>query len=190
MFQGSEIFVILLVALVVLGPERLPEIARKLGGYTAELRKAARELRAGLESELGDVSGIVDDVRSPINEIKQVARDTTGEMRKVGSEAKRDLDEAAGEARSPSSWVGPKPISGPTPADAMADLESIERTGLPLDEASGDDRGPSWIGPKPISGPTRGDAMADLEATERTGVPADEASDIAHNDDLPGEATG
>ena len=24
-------------------------------------------------------------------------------------------------------WEGPKPISGPTPADAMADLEEIEK---------------------------------------------------------------
>lgn len=190
MFQGSEIFVILLVALVVLGPERLPVVARKLGSYTAELRKAARELRAGLESELGDVSGIVDDVRSPINEMKQAARETTGEMRKIGSEAKRDLDETAGEARSSASWVGPKPISGPTPADAMADLESIERTGLPLDEANGDDSGPSWVGPKPISGPTPADAMADLEAIEQAGRPVDEASEPARDDDLPGKATG
>lgn len=190
MFQGSEIFVILLVALVVLGPERLPVVARKLGGYTAELRKAARELRAGLEAELGDVSGIVDDVRSPINEMKRAARETTGEMRKIGSEAKHDLDDAAGEARSPSSWVGPKPISGPTPADAMADLESIERTGRPVDEAAGDTQSPSWIGPKPISGPTPADALADLESIERTGRPSDAASEAVGDGELPGEATG
>jgi sec-independent protein translocase protein TatB len=133
-FQGSEIFVILLVALVVLGPERLPVVARKLGHYTAELRKAARELRAGLESELGDVSGIARDLKSPINEMKQVARETAGEMKKIGTEAKKDLDAAAGDARSPSSWVGPKPISGPTPEDAMADYEAIQKTGKPLDE--------------------------------------------------------
>jgi sec-independent protein translocase protein TatB len=189
-FQGSEIFVILLVALVVLGPERLPTLARKLGGYTAELRKAARELRAGLESELGDVSGIVDDVRSPINELKQAARETTGEMRRIGSEAKQDFDEAAGEARSPSSWVGPKPISGPTPADAMADLESIERTGRPVDEVAEEPQNPSWVGPKPISGPTPADAMADLESIEAPGPPLDEAPDPAAEDDVPGEATG
>ena len=177
------------MALVVLGPERLPSLARKLGGYAAELRKAARELRSGLESELGDVSGIVEDVRSPINEMKQVARETTGEMRKIGAEAKRDLDEAAGEAKSPSSWVGPKPISGPTPADAMADLESIERTGKPVDEAPGESQN-SWVGPRPISDATPADAMADLESIERTGRPADEAPSPSRDDELPGEATG
>lgn len=186
MFQGSEIFVILLVALVVLGPERLPEIARKLGGYTAELRKAARELRDGLESELGDVSGIVDDVRSPINELKQAARDTTGEMRKVGSEAKRDFDDAAGGVRSASSWVGPKPISGPTPADAMADLESIERTGLPVDDAGERAQSPaSWVGPRSISGVTAGN-----HPESSTEDPADEAFEPARENDVPGEATG
>ena len=189
MFQGSEIFVILLVALVVLGPERLPALARKLGGYTAELRKAARELRAGLESELGDVSGIVDDVRSPINEMKQAARETRGEMRKIGSEAKRDFDEAAGEAPSSSSWVGPKPISGPTPADAMADLESIERTGRPLDEVPGSSQN-SWVGPRPISESVPARAMADLESIESAGNAVDEPSDPARDDELPGEATG
>lgn len=135
MFQGSEIFVILLVALVVLGPERLPVVARKLGGYTAELRKAARELRAGLESELGDVSGFVDDVRSPLTEMKKLAKETSDDMRRFGAEANKQVSDAKGDLTQPSSWVGPKPISGPTPAEAMADLESIQRTGKPLDEA-------------------------------------------------------
>ena len=133
-FQGSEIFVILLVALVVLGPERLPVFARKLGGYTAELRKAARELRAGLESELGDVSGFVNDVKSPLTEMKQLAKETSDDMRRFGSEATKEMSDATGDISKPSSWVGPKPLSGPTPAEAMADLESIERTGKPLDE--------------------------------------------------------
>jgi Sec-independent protein translocase protein TatA len=38
MLQGGEIIIILLLALVVLGPTRLPELARKLGEWTAELR--------------------------------------------------------------------------------------------------------------------------------------------------------
>ena len=47
MLQGGEIIIILLLALVVLGPTRLPELARKLGEWTAELRSAARDLRQG-----------------------------------------------------------------------------------------------------------------------------------------------
>lgn len=43
-----ELIVILIVALIVLGPERLPEIARALGKGLAELRRAT----SGLTDEL------------------------------------------------------------------------------------------------------------------------------------------
>lgn len=43
-----ELLVILVVALIVLGPQRLPEIARALGKGLAELRKAT----SGISSEL------------------------------------------------------------------------------------------------------------------------------------------
>ena len=110
MIEGAEFFVIFLVALVVLGPQRLPEMARKLGGWTAELRKAARELREGLEAEVGDVREIARDIREPLREVEETVRDT----RKVFDDEVK-----------PAPWVGPKPISGPTPEDAMRDLERI-----------------------------------------------------------------
>lgn len=122
MFQGSEIFVILLVALVVLGPERMPALARKMGQWTSELRKAASELRAGLESEIGDVSGLVSEIKAPIEEIKKVARDTSKEARGV-----------ADDVNSATKWIGPKPLSGPTPEEAMRDLEAIEAAGAASD---------------------------------------------------------
>src|SRR5438046_2432404 len=43
-----ELLVILVVALIVLGPERLPEVARALGKGLAELRRAT----SGLTDEL------------------------------------------------------------------------------------------------------------------------------------------
>lgn len=45
-----ELLVILVVALIVLGPERLPEIARALGKAMAELRRAT----SGLTDELNN----------------------------------------------------------------------------------------------------------------------------------------
>lgn len=123
MLQGQEIFVILLVALVVLGPQRLPELARKLGGWTAELRKAARELREGLEAEVGDLKGLQDEFRAPMKEVTDVMRD-----------ASRDLDEVT----KPVTWVGPQPTSGPTADDAAEDLAEIERTGQSLTDEPDD----------------------------------------------------
>jgi TatA/E family protein of Tat protein translocase len=41
----TELIVILAIALVVLGPKKLPEIARSLGRGLAEFRRASSEMR-------------------------------------------------------------------------------------------------------------------------------------------------
>jgi TatA/E family protein of Tat protein translocase len=46
-----ELLVILVVALLVLGPKRLPDIARSLGRGIAEFRKASSELRGAVSPE-------------------------------------------------------------------------------------------------------------------------------------------
>ena len=121
MLQGPEIIVIVLVALVVFGPERLPELARKAGRWAAELRNAARDIRSGLESEIGDVRGIADEVTAPVKEVNQQMRD-----------ARSAVDDTVRPIR----WIGPEPATGPTPADAMSDLGEIEEGRTPGDEGA------------------------------------------------------
>lgn len=111
MIQGSEVIIILLVALVVLGPQRLPEMARKLGRWSVELRRAARDLRMGLEAEVGDLREVRSDLEKPVEEVRR-------EMREAG----RQIDQETRRLK----WVGPEPPSGPTAADALADLDEIE----------------------------------------------------------------
>lgn len=118
MLQGPEILVILLVALVVFGPERLPEMARRLGRWTAELRDAAREVRAGLQAEVEAASDLVDEVNRPLGEATSAISDTIAPIAEV--------KEAFDSVTKPQRWVGPKPQSGPGPDEAMKDLEEIE----------------------------------------------------------------
>jgi len=54
----SELVLIALLALIVLGPKRLPELSRKLGGALRELKDTAADLRRGLESEVGGESDL------------------------------------------------------------------------------------------------------------------------------------
>lgn len=48
---AGEIAVILVVALLVLGPQRLPEMARAIGKFMREFRRQTDEVRTTLESE-------------------------------------------------------------------------------------------------------------------------------------------
>ncbi len=56
-----ELLVILIVALIVLGPERLPEVARALGKGLAELRRAT----GGLTEELNNARILLEGELSP-----------------------------------------------------------------------------------------------------------------------------
>jgi sec-independent protein translocase protein TatA len=48
----SEMIVIFLIALIVFGPRRLPELGKSLGRAIAEFRKATTDLQRQLEHEV------------------------------------------------------------------------------------------------------------------------------------------
>jgi Tat protein translocase TatB subunit len=48
----QEMIFILVLALVLVGPRKLPELARQLGKYLAEFKRASNEFRSQLESEM------------------------------------------------------------------------------------------------------------------------------------------
>ena len=48
----SELFMVMVVALVVIGPERLPSVARKIGGYVGKAKRSFENIKREVESEL------------------------------------------------------------------------------------------------------------------------------------------
>ena len=49
---GSEFLLLCVIGLLILGPERLPAVARKLGGWIGKARAMTRSLQHQLEDEL------------------------------------------------------------------------------------------------------------------------------------------
>ncbi|MBT8087852.1 MAG: Sec-independent protein translocase protein TatB [Gammaproteobacteria bacterium] len=49
---GSEFLLLCLIGLLILGPERLPRVARQLGGWLGKARRMTRALQRQLEEEL------------------------------------------------------------------------------------------------------------------------------------------
>ena len=49
---GPEIFLILVVALIVFGPRRLPDIGKSVGKMLAEFRKASNDFNRTIEDEV------------------------------------------------------------------------------------------------------------------------------------------
>ncbi|MGD9651400.1 MAG: Sec-independent protein translocase protein TatB [Candidatus Dadabacteria bacterium] len=50
----SEILIILVIALLVLGPKEIPKIARTLGRGMRELERAKNELKSSIEFEINE----------------------------------------------------------------------------------------------------------------------------------------
>lgn len=63
MFSIPHLIIVFVVALVVFGPEKLPELARNLGKLMAEFRRATGDLRSTFEGHLRDLEREADQRR-------------------------------------------------------------------------------------------------------------------------------
>ena len=108
-----ELLLVLAVALIVIGPKKLPDLARSLGRALGETKKATEDLKGslGVDEEMGDVKKAFDDmnreVRSAVdvNPLKsspkkgksgaEESAHTSSETQKSRSEAEPPADGAS-----------------------------------------------------------------------------------------------
>ena len=64
-----ELVLILVIALMVFGPDKLPEIGAKLGKGVRELRQLSREISAGVNT----ITEPMEELRKPFDEAGQIA---------------------------------------------------------------------------------------------------------------------
>ena len=115
--EWSEVLVILLVAMVVFGPHRLPAMARKAGKMVAEFRVAARELREGIEKELA------------VEEMREVAKEVVATTKDAGQELRTSLTESEKALRSTPPLAHPTDTkAGSRRSAATADPSDTEPT--------------------------------------------------------------
>ena len=81
----SELIVVLIVALLVLGPDKLPRYARKLGAALAEFRKASdaatREIRENVVEPLEEAQKPLREAMEPLEEIDRAVKGNIKEVK-------------------------------------------------------------------------------------------------------------
>jgi sec-independent protein translocase protein TatB len=84
----SEIVVCAIVALVVIGPERMPEAVRTVGLWIGRVKRSLRETRSEIERQIG-----VDDIRRQLHneEIMQSLENARRDMDRVIAETQESL---------------------------------------------------------------------------------------------------
>ena len=102
----SEMLVIGIVALVVIGPERLPRVARTLGVLFGRMQRYVSQVKADINREmeaadLGKVKSEFENAaRSFKSDIESQAADAEREIREVQASIDRELQAAAKDAAS------------------------------------------------------------------------------------------
>jgi sec-independent protein translocase protein TatB len=83
----SELFMIAVVALVVLGPERLPKAARFAGLWVRRARAQWYSVKSELERELAS-----EELQRTVRDTRQTVADIGADMRAAEAEARREFD--------------------------------------------------------------------------------------------------
>jgi len=80
----TELIIILLLALIVVGPERLPEMGRKLGEMLRDVRKAYENLTKDLGPELASLQQTTQELRETVNSVTAIPQDMVETVVKAG----------------------------------------------------------------------------------------------------------
>ncbi|UOV03963.1 Sec-independent protein translocase protein TatB [Pseudoxanthomonas sp. F37] len=150
----SELLVIAVVALIVLGPERLPKAARFAGLWVRRARAQWYSVKDELERELAseelkrNLKDAQDALRDTEQRIRDSARETERQFEEVRQAARDDaraLREDVESAITPPALAKP-PAAAPDPAPAIEEEGRLASTTDVHDEARGEQAQASDVG--------------------------------------------
>ena len=103
----TELLLIGVVSLVVIGPERLPDVARTVGKWIGKTQRFVRGVKTDIANELdsGELKKLIGDQRDQIDELRKIVGSTTRDIESSTRDAVRgarkkltELEDAAARA--------------------------------------------------------------------------------------------
>ena len=168
-FGFSEMIIVGVVALVVLGPERLPVVARTAGEWIGKAQRFVAQVKSDIdrETELSELKKIQDEAKALANDVKSTVEKTAGEIEtnvsSVAGEAQSAVKDAQSAVSTKTTGVSADDISSVYGwGDANTDSEIM----TPASAYGG------WSEPKVFpkryhSGPSVDDLAAEIERLRR-----------------------
>jgi Tat protein translocase TatB subunit len=118
-----EILLILAIALIVIGPQKLPELAKTLGRAMGEFKRSAQDLKRSI-----DMDTTLQDVKSSTTDLKDVIKDSKrekpGRKKPDTADAARGTDTDTSEVPDPATDADTSSSSKNTKGDTPADKEN------------------------------------------------------------------
>ncbi|MBI3140836.1 MAG: Sec-independent protein translocase subunit TatB [Rhodocyclales bacterium] len=104
----SELMVIALVALIVIGPERLPRVARTAGHLLGRLQRYVGDVKADINREIQ-----LDELKKMQQDVEQTAREMESSVTQQMSSIETSLNDSI--------LPGAEPVQPPAEAPALAE---------------------------------------------------------------------
>lgn len=159
----SELMLIGVIALIVIGPERLPKVARTVGHLLGRAQRYVNDVKTDIRkemdaAELGNLKDLKDQMQEAAHSVKASVDETSKAWRapideaqealKQASESVKTLADSARTLREDAS--APSSESSGAPDQEMEGLEAIDTRTLPL---PGFEREPAVPGDAPADTP-------------------------------------
>jgi Tat protein translocase TatB subunit len=142
--MGSmELVVILIIAMVVFGPERLAEIAGQAGKMLRDFRRMTRDVTGEFEQSMAPMRSVMDEMKTTVAGVERETREMAASVTDITGSAAADV-------RAGVSAVGTETASAAAAASGTT--------------ANAPQRAPGVVTPlRPAAKPTKEDPLADLD---------------------------
>lgn len=122
-----EILLIGIVGMLVVGPERLPEVARNVGRWVGKARRYIASVRRDFESELNnsDLRDLLGEQEAQIKELRglvdQTKREIGSSVESLNRDLQRDVEAPSAVAPTPAAATPPAVQGGAVAEDKSTD---------------------------------------------------------------------
>ena len=123
-----ELLVIMLLTIIVVGPDRMPQVAADLARWIRHGRAYARHLMGDFNSVVGELQKEANVSQEDWQEISKVIKHNTGDVGKELERAARDAEEAGDLALAKANEPVPAPTNGNGTNGSAAVNETAEQS--------------------------------------------------------------
>jgi TatA/E family protein of Tat protein translocase len=125
-----ELLLILVIALIVFGPKKLPEVGRSLGKAMREFKRTTEDIKGKFEEQINaeefkDIKSGFDDIKTEIKSVVEMP----AEIKDLGKDLNAPLTDPTPPAVEPAPAAGATRVETPAPAQSGADVPARTETG-------------------------------------------------------------